>query len=97
MKLPSIPTPYLIAGAALGAALLWAASKGAKGAGAAIVSGAVDLADGVISEPVLIVGEVFGVPRTEPTACERAKAEGRTLDASFACPAGDFISYWWNK
>ena len=97
MKLPSIPTPYLIAGAAVGAALLWVGAKGAKGAGAALAAGAVDLADGVISEPVLIVGEVLGVPRTNQSACERAKAEGRTLDASFQCPAGDFIRYWWNK
>lgn len=97
MKLPSIPMPYLIAGGAVAAALLWAASKGAKGTGAALASGAIDLADGVISEPVKIAGDVLGIPRTDPTECERAKAEGRTLDASFKCPAGDFLKYWWNK
>nr|WP_315540506.1 hypothetical protein [uncultured Comamonas sp.] len=35
----------------------------------------------------------LGVPRTNMTECERAKAEGRTWDASFVCPAGDFIKY----
>ena len=96
MKLPAIPASYMIAGAAIAAALLWINTKGAKGAGQTIVRGTIDLADGVISEPVLIVGDVFGVPRTEPTKCERAKAEGRTLDASFACPAGDFLKYLFN-
>lgn len=43
------------------------------------------------------VGDAIGVPRTNETECERAKREGRTLDASFACPAGDFLEYAWNK
>jgi hypothetical protein len=34
-----------------------------------------------------------GVPPTNLTACQRAIAEGRTWDASFACPAKDFLSY----
>ena len=96
MKLPAIPPSYMIAGAAIAAALLWLNVKGAKGAGAAIVRGTVDLADGVISEPVLIAGDVLGLPRTDETACEKAKREGRTWDASFACPAGDFLKYVFN-
>lgn len=39
------------------------------------------------------IGGAVGVPRTEATACERAKAEGRTWDASFACPASDFLKF----
>ena len=43
--------------------------------------------------PVVTAGDALGVPRTNETECERAKREGRTWDASFACPAGDFIGY----
>lgn len=42
---------------------------------------------------VFPLGDALGVPRTNMTECDRAKAEGRTLDASFACPALDFIKY----
>lgn len=96
MKLPTIPMSYVIAGGAAAVLLLWATSKGAKGTGQAIASGTIDLANGLISEPVFIVGETIGIPRTEQTACEKAKAEGRTLDASFACSAGDFLKYVFN-
>lgn len=57
---------------------------------------AAQVTDTAIAAPVLATGDVLGVPRTNMTECERAKAEGRTLDASFACPAGDFISYIFN-
>lgn len=61
----------------------------AAGVGAAAGAAVVDGASGV----VLGVGDAVGVPRTDMTECERAKAEGRTWDASFACPAKDFLSY----
>lgn len=96
MKPIAIPTPYLIAGGAVLTALLWVGAKGAKGAGQALASGAIDLADGVISEPVFVVGEAMGIPRTNLSECEKAKQEGRTLDASFQCPAGDFLKYLFN-
>lgn len=64
-----------------------AAAAGAVGAAAG--SAVVNAAGGV----VLGVGDAVGIPRTNVTECERAKAEGRTWDASFACPAGDFIRY----
>lgn len=54
---------------------------------------AVDMADKVVSTPVLAAGDVLGIPRTNLTECEKAKREGRTWDASFACPAGDFLGY----
>jgi hypothetical protein len=41
---------------------------------------------------VQTVGETFGVPRTNETECQKALREGRTWDASFACPAGTFLS-----
>lgn len=37
--------------------------------------------------------DFFAIPKTNMTECERAMAEGRTWDASFACPAGTFIDY----
>jgi len=64
----------------------------AAGVGAAVGAAVVDGASGV----VLGVGDAIGVPRTDLTECERAKAEGRTWDASFACPAKDFLSYVFN-
>lgn len=91
-----VPPVYLIAGAAVAAALAYVAVKGAKGTGAALVSGALDLADGAVSEAVFTAGEAVGIPRTNMTECERAKAEGRTWDASFACPASDFLKYVFN-
>ncbi len=90
-----ITTPYLIAGGAVAAALLWASSKGAKETGTAIGTAAVDLANGVVSGAVVGVCQVVGVPPTNQSACERAKAEGRTWDASFDCPALDFLNYLW--
>ena len=43
------------------------------------------------------IGLAVGIPRTNMTECERAKAEGRWWDASFACPAADFVSGVWNS
>lgn len=89
----AIPAPYLVAGGVVAAALLWIMLRGAKGVGMDIGSGAVDLVDGVVTGSVVGVGELVGVPQTDMTACQLAMAEGRTLDASFACPAGTFINY----
>lgn len=93
----SIPTLYVIAGGAVLAALAYVAMRGTKDTGQAIGGAVVDLADGVIGGAVTGAGQIVGIPATNPTECERAKAEGRTWDASFACPASDFLSYWWNK
>lgn len=37
------------------------------------------------------VGDAIGLPRTNETECQKALREGRTWDASFACPAGTFL------
>lgn len=66
-----------------------AADMGPVGLGAAVGSGIVDTGAGL----VLGVGDSMGVPRTNMTECERAMAEGRTWDASFACPAPVFLKY----
>lgn len=47
----------------------------------------------VFAGTVQTAGDVMGIPRTSETACEQAQREGRTWDASFACPAGSFLSY----
>ena len=90
----------MLIGAAVAAlALLILVKK--KGAAAAVGTefgqAAADLAygvvDGAVSQTAYNIGDVLGVPRTSMTECEKAIAENRTLDASFACPASDFFSY----
>jgi hypothetical protein len=66
-----------------------AADAGPLGIGAAVGSGVVNAGAGV----VLGMGDAIGIPRTEMNECERAMAEGRTWDASFACPAPVFLRY----
>lgn len=85
---------FLIIGAGVAAlALLILVKKnGAANVGNDLGSAAVDLAGGVVVGAAESIGEVFGIPQTNMTECEKAKAEGRWWDASFACPAGDFIS-----
>lgn len=91
MKVPSI---YLIAGGVVLAAFIYASTR-PKGwaADLAWTAGgtAVDMADGLISGAVTGLGGLVGIPRTDMTECEKALAEGRTWDASFACPAKTFI------
>lgn len=94
--LPPIPTAYLIAGGAVLAAIAYVTLRGAKQAGQDIGAGTVNLVDGVISGAVVTGAEKIGIPKTNMTECEKAKAEGRTWDASFACPAGDFLKYLWD-
>lgn len=96
MKATDIPVTYWLAGGAVLAAVWYIKTKGVAGAAGAVASNAVHLVDNVVSETVIAVGEVVGIPRTNQTECEKAKAEGRTWDASFACPAGDFVKYLWN-
>lgn len=65
------------------------AADAGQAAGEAVVAAA----GGVVAGASESIGDAVGIPRTNMTECEKAKAEGRTLDASFACPAGDFLSY----
>lgn len=86
------------AGVAALALLILVKKKGAAvDAGLALGSAAGDfiwgITDGTVSGVVYGVGDAIGVPRTNETECEKAKREGRTWDASFACPATNFISY----
>lgn len=91
---------YLVAGVAVAGALVWAVTRAsgtnANSAGQYVGGAMVDMADGVIGGTVVGVGQIFGIPATNMTKCEKAKAEGRTWDASFDCPAADFIKYLWD-
>jgi hypothetical protein len=88
----------LITGAvAVGAVALWWLSRNgnAQAVGTTVGEAAVSTVVGAGTGVVLGVGDAVGVPRTNQTECERAIAEGRTWDASFACPAGTFIKSLW--
>lgn len=57
----------------------------------------IEVGAGVLEGAVEGIGETVGVPPTNMTACELAKKEGRTWDASFECPAGDFLGWVWGS
>lgn len=63
----------------------------AADAGATLGEAAGNFAGAAASGVVLGIGDQVGVPRTNMTECEKALADGRTWDASFACPAGKFL------
>lgn len=87
-------TMLIVGGIAAAVALYAITRKGAAQAtGEALASTAVDTVVGAGTGVVLGAGDAVGIPRTNMTECERAKAEGRTWDASFACPAGSFLKY----
>lgn len=94
---------YLVGAGAVALAVTWLVVRKAKSGngfaytvGSEVASAAFDMADGVLSGTVEAIGEKVGVPKTNMSECERAKADGRTWDASFACPASDFIKYVWS-
>lgn len=72
-----------------------------KGGIAGAAAGAVGAVAGAAGDAVAGVseglGDLIGIPRTDQTECEKAIAEGRTLDASFACPAGTFLKNMWDS
>lgn len=89
-KLKDIPDPvwWLAAGLAAAAVVYWWGKGLARTAASAAVGAAGNVAAGAIEG----VGQQVGVPVTNMNECQRALAEGRYWDASFACPAGTFIS-----
>lgn len=64
---------------------------GVSGAAQAIGGAAVDAVGGAASGVVYGIGDTLKIPRTNQTECSQALLEGRTWDASFACPAADFL------
>lgn len=86
MKLLREPMLYVgVAGAALVGYMLY--RNGVRGAASGAVGAIGQAAVGAVEG----IGSLVGIPRTNLTECERAKAEGRWLDASFSCPAANFI------
>jgi hypothetical protein len=87
---------FMLAGVAAAALVLLILVK-KKGAaadlGTSLGNAAVELGGGIVAGAAETIGDGIGVPRTDMTECEKAMAEGRTLDASFACPASTFLSY----
>lgn len=82
---------FIVGGAGLALAFLAALTKGgaATNAGALLGKAAGDATAGVI----IGIGDSLGIPRTDESACAAAIREGRTYDASFACPAGTWLKY----
>lgn len=75
-----------------GAYLFFIVKKNGVGAVAAdVAAGAVGVATDAAAGVVVGIGQQVGIPRTDETECEKALREGRTWDASFACPAGTFV------
>lgn len=95
MKLDASPRTVLAlaAVAGVGALAFYLFRKGPATAASAAVGAVADAANAAVGEVVNRAGEVFGIPRTNESECERAMREGRTWDASFACPAGTFLRY----
>lgn len=93
MKIEVTPV-WFLAAAGVGVAALWVWSRGGlRGAGESLGAAVVDTAGGIATGIVTGIGETVGIPKTSMTACQKAIADGRTWDASFACPAPDFIRY----
>lgn len=82
-----------VAAAALVLLILVKKKDAAANLGNDLGSAAVNLAGGAVAGVAETIGDAIGVPRTNVTECEKAMAEGRTWDASFACPASTFASY----
>lgn len=83
----------IVAAAGVAAFMIWMINKGASNTGAAIGSAAVDMANGVVTGAVVGAGQIVGVPATNQTQCQQDMAAGKTWEASFSCPAGDFLKY----
>lgn len=96
MRVPAIPTPYLIAGGVVVLLVAYVALRGVKGAAADLAGGAVNVAAGTIEGATVAAGSIVGLPQTDAAKCEAACAAGNTGDASAFCPAIRFISYLWN-
>jgi hypothetical protein len=103
MKVPEIPTSYLLAGGAVIAALWYIKSKGAAGIGRDIAAGTIELVDSVVSETVIAGAEVVGIPRTDKTECQKRIEEFRaapwyeqaylSFGVSANCSAGDYLKF----
>lgn len=84
-------TLYLYGGAAaMGLGLIWWATR--AGNAAKLAQGTVRVAGEVATGAVKGVGQILGVPDTDKTQCQRDLEAGNYWDASFSCPAGDYVA-----
>lgn len=82
----------IIGGLAVGAAAVYLIGvKGiAFGAGKAVV----DAVGGAATGAVYGASDFVGLENPDATKCAKAKAAGDSWGASFSCPAGDFLKYF---
>jgi len=88
----SVDTKLLVAVAVVAAVGAWYVGSRLPEMAEALPGVIADTGAGLI----IGTGDVLGIPRTNETECQRALAEGRMLDASFACPAGTFLGGAWD-
>lgn len=93
-----VPAWAWLAGAA--GVALYVIKKGglanaAEGAAAGAVSSAGGVVKGAAGGVVLGLGDVIGLPRTNTTLCQKARALGDNYGASKYCTASEFIA--WQK
>lgn len=74
----------------VGIVLFWV-SRNARAVGSAVAETAGEVAVGAVEG----LGQVIGIPPTNQTQCQRDIAAGDWWEASFSCPAGDFLGAVW--
>lgn len=72
-------------------AAVWVWRRGLGGVAEDAASGVVKAAGGAATGVVKGVGAVVGIPNTDAQKCQAAIAAGQLWEASFLCPAGEFI------
>lgn len=88
----SIQKMYLFAGLAVAAFVFWLSRKGnAQSVGVAVGTGAANLIVGTAEGVVVGASSVLGIPAVSQSKCDTDLAAGNYWQASFDCPAGDFI------
>ena len=64
----------------------------------ALVRQTVSAAYNIPVEAVIGAGEAIGIPPTDLTLCDQYKAADDAWNASFYCPAANFLKwYWWDR
>lgn len=86
----------LLAVGGLAAYVLWQRRAGESLAAAAGRAAAEAASDAVVGG-VKGLGSAVGIPDTNPAECAAALARGDMLQASFLCPAADFLAGAWRN
>ncbi len=76
----------------LGVGAVWLWRRGVAGVAEDVAAGAAKVASGAVTGMVKGAANIVGIPDTDMAKCRQAIAEGRLWDASFACPASDFLA-----